>query len=221
MKQKQAGFAGSRRFTPAQQAVATALMEVMKRAIEDCSEAAHVARLTLLSNNTATQPLLNLIADSGPLPTTQHVEQTASVKVFDSLTTLARQCKAAQCQPLEVFSRSVQCTTRKAILDGMIADRAGYARQCEALQQRITLPPTVCPEDFQALQELGIKPTLAAPVVIFVHIRNLVASVDGGSTPLAQSFFSHMLPGRLSISSYGEFFGLLLRQLALSRPPSK
>ena len=84
--QEQEGSAGSRRFTPAQQAVATALMVVVKRAMRDGKDALSAAKLTLGSNNQATRPFLQLLADNAPLSTMQEIEQRATDQLVDSLT---------------------------------------------------------------------------------------------------------------------------------------
>ena len=107
-----------------------------ERAIGRGRDSAHAARQTLFSNNTAAES-----GDGRLLPTMQHVEESAFVKVFDGLSTLAWQCEAAQCQPLEVFTSSMQCAVKKAILNGMDADPTGCKRQCEALQQRVIIVP--------------------------------------------------------------------------------
>ena len=113
--------AGSRRFTPAQQAVAAALMVVMKRANKDGREASCAAKMTLLSINLATRLMLRALPDYGPLPRMQHVEQEASDQLLESLDKLAEQCAAARCQPLEVFRRSVQCATHRTALESIAA----------------------------------------------------------------------------------------------------
>ena len=130
LRKKQAGSASSRRFSLDQQAVAAALMVVLKRAMKDSKEAAIAAKQTLAANNPATSTLLKMLPDEGPLPTMQQVERKASKQLRESLAKLAKQCEAASCKPLEVFSRSVQCTTHKTgaprIVKGRVTSRQQY-----------------------------------------------------------------------------------------------
>ena len=76
--QEQEGPTSSRRFTPAQQAVAEALLAVMKRPMRAGRQAMCAARLILVTNNIDTCPLLEMLPDQGPLPTVQQLEQRAS-----------------------------------------------------------------------------------------------------------------------------------------------
>ncbi|CAL5218564.1 g255 [Coccomyxa viridis] len=123
--QEQTGSSGSKRFTPAQQAVATALLVVTDRALKNGKEAMFAARLIMVANSLDTLPLLEMLPQQRPLPTVKQLQQRASDVLLDSLTKLTSQCAAAQCQPLEVFTRSMQCTahwtapshTRKVWLD--------------------------------------------------------------------------------------------------------
>ncbi|CAL5218565.1 g256 [Coccomyxa viridis] len=137
--QKQEGSAGSPRFTPAQQAVAAALMVVIKRAMENGKEAAMAAKMTLADKNPTTSLFLAMLLENGPLPTLKQIEQRASDELLESLTKLASQCAAAQCQPLEVFPRSMQCRARTPIANCIAVERDVYERQEEDEQQHV--PP--------------------------------------------------------------------------------
>ncbi|CAL5223206.1 g5681 [Coccomyxa viridis] len=93
--QTQEGTAGSKRFTPAQQAVAAAVMVALSRAIKAGKMAALTAKMTLVSNDPATATLLNILPAEVPLPKIRHVEDKASERLLECLTQLAEQCKAA------------------------------------------------------------------------------------------------------------------------------
>ena len=96
-------------------------MTVLQRAMADGQESAVSAREVLISNNSLTRPLLLMVPDEGALPSMETLQQQASSRVFESLSKLAEQCTTAGFQPLEVFTRSVQCTTHNAALDSLAA----------------------------------------------------------------------------------------------------
>jgi len=112
-KDKQKGPApGSMGFTPKQQKVAAALMAVLKRAGNEGIESVLAAKNVLSGNNKATESFLALVPDKGEFPTLSAIEQSAPSAVLQSLALLAGQCALASCQPLEVFTRSMQCNTQ-------------------------------------------------------------------------------------------------------------
>ena len=127
---------GSRRFTHAQRAVAVALMEVMQEAMRDSKEAAMAARLTLTNDNPAMRPFLAMMPENGPVPTVKQLEQRASDQLLESLTKLANQCAAAQCQPLEVFTRSMQSRVHMAAANSIAAMRGWYEQHRQSWQQQ-------------------------------------------------------------------------------------
>ncbi len=127
--QHQEGPAGSRRFTPAQRAVAVALVEVMQSAMRDGKEAALAARLTLANNTPAARPFLATLPKNGQLLTVHQLEHRASDQLLENLTQLAQQCAAAHSQPLEVFTRSMQSSMRTAAADSIAIMRGLYERQ--------------------------------------------------------------------------------------------
>ena len=142
------GPASSRRFTPAQQAVTAALMVVMKRAMKDGKEAALTAKQILISNNPATSALLKMLPDDGLLPTMQQVEQKASKQLRESLAKLAKLCESAGCKPLEVFTRSAQCTAHKEGPQKIVQNIWTNRQQC-VVQSIMPQLDTVCEETVQ------------------------------------------------------------------------
>lgn len=113
ISQQSEAAASSMRFTPEQQSVAAALMVVMKRAMKDREGQARPAKETLIRNNRNTQYFLDLIPSEGGPPSLRAIEQSAPPDVFKTLSVLAQECAAAGCQPLDVFTRSLQCTPEK------------------------------------------------------------------------------------------------------------
>ena len=211
---KQAGSANSGRFTPEQQAVAAALMVVLKRAMRDGSEAALAAKQTLNNNNAATRPFLKSLPDDGPLPSMQQVEQTASTQLLESLAKLAKQCSAATCQPLEIFSRSVQCTTHKTGeprlqafwslvgAKGKVKSRLEHLLQTKLPQMASAASGNYSPEAVQGLRQLGVQDSVVHLMSTFIEYVKLRQSPGNKANMLVESDLNHMLPGELQRSSH-------------------
>ena len=192
--QEHQGPTSSRRFKPAQQAVAEALLAVMKRPVRGGKQAMCAARLILVTNNLETCPLLEMLPEAGPLPTVQQLQQRASDELLQSLTELARQCAAAQCQPLEVFKRSLQCKTHRAAAHSIAAKRKMHRK----LQQKKLHPrlPGWRQSFLQSAHDAGVQQILADLVVSFLAAQTLY-NVDEEAAALFQPYLDHMLPGRL------------------------
>ena len=198
---KQAGSASSRRFSPAQQAVAAALMVVLKRAMQDGREAAIAAKLTLAANNPATSTLLKLLPDDGPLPTMQQVEQKASKRLRESLTKLAKQCESAGCKPLEVFTRSAQCTRSKEGPQRTVKGTMTSGQQYTP-SNRLQLD-SVFQGSVQFLQQLGVQESVARFILTLMRFVAMQQSPANRTTelPVAESDPNHMLPGELQLTA--------------------
>ena len=173
-------------------------MVVLKRAMKDGMQGGLAAAQTLITNNPATQPLLDLLPKDGPLPTIQQLEQKASVQLQISLTMLANQCKAAKCQPLEVFTRSMQRTTHKAGVDIIGMEFRPKDRHARKRQRSVTLPPEDCQELVQALQQLGVQLRVAELVVAYVQF--LILWESHKTVVPVEEYLKHMLPGNLQRS---------------------
>ncbi|CAL5223079.1 g5538 [Coccomyxa viridis] len=200
---------GSMHFTPAQQAVAAALMVVMMRAQKEGREAALAAKQTLVSNNPATQPFLDMLPDDGPLPTMQHVKQEASDQLLHSLTKLAKQCSAAHCQPLEVFTRSVLCTTHQIARESL-ATKGRYhqrQRQLQQLDKKLAQFKSFLTRDgplmecLRGLEELGVPGHVATLTMSFLQIYRLLRDKKYWKQPATEhrSDLDHLLPGALDV----------------------
>ena len=95
-----------------QQAVVAALMVVMKRAKLEGHEAFASARERLLCNDWHTQAVLQYVRAGQELHSISNMEQMLQIRDQedrDVLDALATQYSAAGLQPLQVFTRSVQC----------------------------------------------------------------------------------------------------------------
>ena len=160
---KQAGPDGSQRFTLEQQVVATALMVVMGRAMQKGNETAMATRSNLTTNNAATQPLLRMLPEYLPLYTMEYIQHQASDQLMESLTKLAAQCAEAGCQPLEVFTRSAECSARKEVARRISALKpTPESRRDRPLEVLTTPNPSRCQQAERGLQELGARQSMAA-----------------------------------------------------------
>ena len=198
---KQAGSASSRRFTPAQQAVAAALMVVLKRAMKGGREAVLSAKLSLAANNPATQPLLKSLPDDGPLPTMQQVEQKASKQLRESLAKLAKQCESAGCKPLEVFTRSAQCARRREGTQRTVKGVMSTAQQY--MLSNMPQPDGICQGTVHFLQHLGVQESVARFIVTLMHFVARQQNPANRATGLAESDLDHTLPGELQLPLLG------------------
>lgn len=208
---RQEGSASSRPFTQAQQAVAAALMVVLKRAMNNGREAAIAAKQILISNNPATRPFLMMLPDDGKFPTLKYVEQRAPARLLESLSLLADQCDLAGCQPLEVFTRSVQCTTHKAARESVAAKDVMHEKMQQLGMNLQQLKPKLhqpswAAETVSSLTAFGLPDTLAVLIVVFLTTFRLLQSNDYvPATPPLQHHprtdLDHLLPGEPSSRS--------------------
>ena len=196
--QKQEESTGSVSFTPAQQAVATALMVVVKRALIDGKQTMYSAKQTLEMNNPATHRFLRMLPDYEPLPTMKQIEQRASDQLLQSLTKLAEQCAAAQCQPLEVFARSMQCGARMHDLGGRAAMPGAYDWQLRQEQQGLPADPPSSQGLAKRLQRGGLQDTMAALIAAYWQAFHAY-SKDHEANPFMVHDLEHLLPGRAGI----------------------
>lgn len=198
--QQQQDSAGSVRFTPAQQEVAAGLMEVVKRPMQDGPQAVQAAKKTLISNNTATKPFLSALPAAAPLPTCKHVERGASAELLRSLSKLARQCAANRCQPLEVFSRSVQCTAHaKCPSCTAVLCRTGHRGAFDWGQRQIPegpplLTPAMAQELARDLQQLGMQQSMGdLHSILWQVLAEYV--IDQDAKELMTQDLGHVFPG--------------------------
>ena len=153
---------------------------------QDGTEAAVAARENLVSNNAATGPFLNMLQAAGhrwQLLTLQHVEQEAFSQVLESLTLLAKQCKAVHVQPLGVFMRSVERVTHKRAADSIATRGCMYDRQKRIGQLSTSLARfkgqmesvSAATDLVQALKELGVDHCVVFLIIAFLQVLHIGA----------------------------------------------
>ena len=183
-------------------------MVVLKRAMKGGKKAALAAKQKLISNNPDTQPLLEMLPVDGPLPTMQRVKQQASERLLDSLTKLAEQCSAAQCQPLEVFTRSVQCTTHKSARESLAVKGRIYQRQqrlhqldraLARLERELPTGSSIM-HHHVGLRQQGVPPYVASLTANFLQYYGMLRAHCNQPATEHRSDLDHLLPGRLCCS---------------------
>lgn len=164
-----------------QHAVVAALMVVMKRAMLQGHEADLTAMMRLLCNNIYTVAILEHIKDHQELPSIKSVEQALQGEDRDLLDLLATQCDTAGFQPLEVFTRSVQCgaiTASKvahSVAPSHSPQRAAVYAQHMQLEElyrvfgEYTLPATWGRTTFKLLMRQGV-PQRMARLILFLPL---------------------------------------------------
>ncbi|CAL5223104.1 g5566 [Coccomyxa viridis] len=164
----------------------------MKRATNTSRQASIAAGTTLSTNNPATQLMVEalLLQQDSPL-TMALVERWASADLHENLITLAKQCAAAGCQPLEVFTRSVQCTTRERGVPAIIIQRNSQG-------QSITREAGWCQETVQVLQQLGAQRSVADLIVAYLQVLTLPRDYNDMSALRTEFVLDHMLPGTIT-----------------------
>ena len=118
---------------------------------------------------------------------------------------MARQCEAAHCQPLEVFTRSAPCTTHKAAMESIATRGSIYHRQqrIRRLSKTLTRPkgqmewPETVKRPLQALEDLGVELNMAFLAVTFLCVFYILQIEPCLPVMLHRSDLEHVLPGGL------------------------
>ena len=161
----------------------------------------------MVSNNAATGPFLNMLQAAGhrwQLLTLQHVEQEAFSQVLESLTLLAKQCKAVHVQPLGVFMRSVERVTHKRAADSIATRGCMYDRQKRIGQLSTSLARfkgqmesvSAATDLVQALKELGVDHCVVFLIIAFPQVLHMVQIEQRSPKMFRTSDLDYMLPGR-------------------------
>ena len=99
--------ASGKPLTQQQHAVLAALMVVLKRAKLEGNSS--LARERLFCNNWYIVVVLQFLSNERELPSMKDIERWLTMTDREMLNIISRQCSAAGFQPLQVFSKSVQC----------------------------------------------------------------------------------------------------------------
>ena len=196
--------AANMQFTPAQQGVIDGLVKALVKAATDSgSDVVHDARRVLVSNNPLTRCYLDLLQDDANLLSLEALERTESPKPSEALTLLAEQCAAAGCQPLEVFTRSLQCRTHLTAL----SRPAGQAEPQYLSQKQMRQISAMMDarQMLDALPQLGVRPGLDSLLINLLYLLAAMqlfaepgALADGchPSVGCCMSHIEHLFPGR-------------------------
>lgn len=115
--------------------------------------------------------------------------------MLESLSLLAKQCAAAGCQPLQVFTRSTQCATKKAAHDSIASQGSMHLRLQHMPHLGNSLMASVGSRtrSHEALVQLGCSLDLAC---VTAKVVNIVWILHSHSIhPRHRSDVDHMIPG--------------------------
>ena len=199
--------AGKKPFTAQQHAVVAALMLVLKRAKLEGPVASIAAKAHLICNNNHTLVVVQHIGDEEGLPSMDHIEQMLQRGDRDLLNLLAMQCTAARFQPLQVFTRSVQCGS-------MIACTAAHSRreaaalaryqqvaELDRTYQEQNIPVTWSKTTVDSLVSRGVPECMAELIMLLPLLlaglcqRCFRPPVPGQGTTLDYAALDHLFPG--------------------------
>ncbi|CAL5223106.1 g5568 [Coccomyxa viridis] len=205
--------------SPQQLTVAAAVMVVLRRALNDSVHAMTDTKEVLASNMPQAEHFLQLVADGRELFSLNQVEKSASSALREWLASISELCTEAECQPLELFTRSAVCRThltadttdsklmaaRRQRLQGIEASLAisseAYpdARKVKILKQLHRKVGLLCQHNVEPkLRDLYI--TLFYEVILLLDADNNqlgAAPLTAGSKSSFLTCFDHMLPGVL------------------------
>ena len=181
-------------------------MVVMKRAMLEGHEAFAIARERLLYNNWHTQAVLLDIREGRELPSISDIEQMLQTGVQEDrsvLNALAMQFTAAGFQPLQVFSRSVQCGVMRACRsahcrgEAAVLVRHQQVAELHRLLDKHRLTATWMRSNVDLLVRQGVDEIMAELImlvlVLLAELRKQCSWNCGGMDYVA---LDHLLPGK-------------------------
>ena len=116
----------------AERKVAADLLAYVNTAMKGGKAASAITKQVLISNIPSTKRLLELLPDSGELPSLKQLEGLNTLTLKSSLQYTSRLCVAADSQPMDVITRSAECLAN--ITAQRSEDRGKYATRQQRLQ---------------------------------------------------------------------------------------
>ena len=156
--------------TAQQHAVVAALMVVMKRAMLEGHEAVSAAKMRLLNNDWHTLVILQFIDDGEELPSIKDIEQRLRRSDQTMVDMLALQCTAAGFQPLQVFTRSVQCGAKAACRAAHNRVPAGHQQVAEldGVFEKYSFPATWGKDNVDPMVQQGVHESMATLIMLLL-----------------------------------------------------
>ena len=205
--------------------VAAALLVVMKRAQKDGREGMRLMKEILFTNNPITSIFTELMPDDGKLPSMKQLARSATEDLQKALYLLAEQCAETGCKPLDVFTRSAECTTHCTALH--ITDStvmAARQRRLQALEASLAISSAAEARDSELHRKLsrvvdplsqhGASRKTCALIVFILREAVLLHNADqageekdplmAGSISSFTTCLDHMLPGERSSADAGD-----------------
>ena len=200
---------------PSELEVAAALLVVLQRALKEGQDALTATKAALASNDPGTSLFLQLLPEYGEPPSLKQLKGSASDALKSWLRSVSGQCAAAECQPLELFTRSALCRTHHRAMHSISEeDTAVREQQLQAIEA--SLGPSNADfserdvrselqEKVEVLAEHDVAAKSRMLLTIVLHETILLLHANkakpGASQPTASSRTSwtacidHMLPG--------------------------
>ena len=205
---------------PDERKVAIALLVVLQRAQKDGRGSVAAVKAVLNSNLPLSTIFLEPLPDDGKLPSLQQVEGAMSKLQRDWLNLISDMCALAECQPLDLFTRSAQCSTHLEAI-GSLACTKGAARQqrLQAIKTSLSISRAaerdVNTQESDMFEELltkvdplkqhGASRRTCFLIAFVLHETVLLLDADrnpqrhrhaAGSNSSFTACLDHMLPGR-------------------------
>ena len=196
--------------------VAAALLVVLQRAMKEGHDAFIATKEILTSNDPRISLFLQLLPEDGKLPNLKQLEGSASAALDHWLRSTRALCASAECQALELFTRSALCSTHlRATRSVGSAEFAARRQRLQAIRTRLPVSSTalvtrmesliaIC-DRARLLDQHSIAPKTQALITVVLRETILLLDADHkqlGAPPLTagsgSSFtvcMDHMLPG--------------------------
>ena len=203
---------------PHEQKVAAALLVVLRKAMNDSPAAVPAAKEVLMSNVPQLEHFLCLVPDEGELPSLKQLEGSASPALRDCLNHISEVCAAAECQPLEMLTRSIQCRAHLTALQSVASGKLAARRQrLQATEASLAMSSAAKPRSAEICKRLhtrvgqlakyAVPPKLRTFLIALLHETIMMLDFDkkqlgadpapptAGSASSFTACIDHMLPG--------------------------
>ena len=196
--------------------IAAALLVVLSKAAKDGRDAMAHVKEVLTSNMPRINLFLQLLPDEGELPSLKQLAVPVTLRRW--LLSAYEICRTAECQPLEMFTRSILCTTHLAAMH--TCNSGGFALRQQRLQAigkslSLSVEPSETDKILMKLHDRvkilaqhGVGPKLRVLMLVTLHETMILldfdskqsgaASVTAGAASSFTACIDHILPGERS-----------------------
>ena len=201
--------------------VAAALCMVLRAALKEGRATLERTMEILACNHPPATTLLQLVPNDGRFFSLKQLEGSLGAAARDWLGFVSEQCAAAECQPLDLFTRSAQCTTHLRALQSKQsgAHFAARLKQLQAIQTSLSVSGPVesihqeiqeaLMRKIELLAEHGVAQFLISVIIVALDATVILLGADrlsqlrayqmmAGSRTSFVACIDHMLPGEQS-----------------------